>query len=266
MDIVKFQGRMGNQMFQYAFMEMLREQGREVYADLSWFSKDKRPIRIERVFPGVKLIDWEIKYADDAIIYHHVKKKYEQMVSHYDSSTLKLENCFFDGYWESDKYFYPIREKIRRQFVFDIHDLGMDKVLEYIGEYTGVQVRRTDYLGTDFDVCTKEYYDKAINYILEIDKNSKFIFFSDDKKWVEENFNKDNMIICDGEMFDSYVDSYDMYLMTQCKNVIISNSTFGWWGAWLNDKANKIVISPSIYDKENSILDIYCEDWIKIDV
>lgn len=74
----------------------------------------------------------------------------------------------------------------------------------------------------------------------------------------------ENMLLCKKELFDSYQDWYDMYLMTLCKGIIISNSTFSWWGAWLNLTPNKVVIAPRIWLNGEDGHNIWCDDWIKL--
>ena len=93
--------------------------------------------------------------------------------------------------------------------------------------------------------------------------DSLFVFFSDDMYWVKQNFNKDDAIYVDWNTGrDSYV---DMYLMSNCKHNIIANSTFSWWGAYLNKNDNKIVISPAKwFNTEINDIDIIPDNWIKI--
>ena len=101
-----------------------------------------------------------------------------------------------------------------------------------------------------------------MSYIRTVAPGAKFIFFSDDVKWVRENFHLENMMICTESMFTEYQDWYDMYLMTQCAGNIISNSTFGWWGAWLNQNKG-VVIAPKEWLKGMETPDIWCDGWIR---
>ena len=94
--------------------------------------------------------------------------------------------------------------------------------------------------------------------------NCKFIFFSNDMEWVKRNYNIENAIYVNSTLFDNYQDWYDMYLMSMCKHNIIANSTFSWWGAWLNSNKEKIVIAPNKWVNLCDYKDIYPDDWIKM--
>lgn len=286
MDIVRFKGGLGNQMFQYALIEALRSKGRNVGSSLGYYSKNPgtRPFVLNKIFKKIYLnevdenvfveIDerWKKIKEDPHSLQNfklNVKQRFfyiEEAFGLYEDDIFQTENCVFVGYWQTEKYFINIRTKILDCFSFNIHDRrlrDLGKQIKY--NYIGVHVRRGDFLSVEMhNVCSLEYYFDAIKYMNNIYPNNKFIFFSDDIDWVEKNFRMENMLVCKKELFDSYQDWYDMYLMTLCKGIIISNSTFSWWGAWLNLTPNKVVIAPRIWLNGEDGHNIWCDDWIKL--
>lgn len=286
MDIVRFKGGLGNQMFQYALVEALRNRKRMVRSSLGYYDihPETRPFVLNEVFKNVDLnvVDekiflemderWKkIKEKPESLekFKKNVKERFfyvEENFLQYNNDVFRTKNCIFVGYWQTEKYFIDIRNRILNCFSFHVTEEKLKQLGEKIQyNYIGVHIRRGDYLSIDMhNVCSLAYYKKAIEYMRKIYPNSKFIFFSDDINWIEKNFKEKNMLVCNKELFDSYQDWYDMYLMTLCKGNIISNSTFSWWGAWLNNNPGKIIIAPKIWIKEIGKYDIWCNDWIKL--
>jgi hypothetical protein len=172
---------------------------------------------------------------------------------------------YVDGFFQSEKYFehnrkellewFKIPEQIKEKIVVKYSELFKQRT-------TSVHVRRGDYvrLPNHHPVQTLEYYNKSIEYLK--DSTDLFIIFSDDIEWCKENFkNLDNTIYIEAEK-----DYIEIYLMSLCDNNIISNSSFSWWGAWLNEKENKIVIGPKIWfgpEIQHNTSDILPEKWVK---
>jgi len=182
---------------------------------------------------------------------------------------------FYFGGWHSEKYFRNIQNDIRNAFIFNIDNhCDNENVLKIITNIQSVNsvsihVRRGDYLTSpdNFnkfgDICTKEYYFKAINLIKDQILDPCFFVFSDDFSWVKENLTLQNVTYVD---INSGSDSWiDMYLISLCKHNICANSTFSWWGAWLNKNKDKIIISPDNFVNNIVTKDLFPEDWIKID-
>lgn len=185
---------------------------------------------------------------------------------------------YISGYFNSYKYFENIQDEVRKVFTFSEileNDKQNFEVLNNIrnSQSVSIHVRRGDYIGSNLDVCDLAYYKRAVDKVLaELDKrninkaNIKFFIFSDDMAWCRGNFD----FLKDYEV--CYVDwnkggnSYkDMQLMSECQHNIIPNSTFSWWGAWLNENQNKILIAPRFWMKniKNSI-DRCPENWVKV--
>ena len=178
----------------------------------------------------------------------------------------KVDNISLFGDFQSVKYFEHHHNEI-----FNLFDLGTErlkKCVEFqseinpsVGEkITAVHVRRGDYLTKPnfHPVCTVEYYQKAMEEI----GGGIFIFVSDDMKWCKENFKGDNIFY---SPFTNELD--DLSLINSCDNQIISNSSFSWWGAFLCNGEDNIIIAPSVWfgsQGPQDTQDIIIEDWIKI--
>ena len=134
-------------------------------------------------------------------------------------------------------------------------------------ESVSVHIRRGDYLKKDLrpiygDICTVDYYHRALEYVHNKIENPKIFMFSDDMQWVKDNLLEPGMILVN-EMSE-WDGMTDMYLMTQCRHHIIANSSFSWWGAWLGDNPDKIVVAPVRWFNNHSQTDMICKEWVKI--
>lgn len=172
-----------------------------------------------------------------------------------------------DGYFQSEKYFSIFREDLLNLFDFGGINKNFieEKYSHIIKKNTcSIHVRRGDYLKYPdvHPTLSLDYYRKSIS---NFGKDVIFLIFSDDINWCKQNLNllSDNLFYIEGN-----ADYQDLYLMSISKNNIICNSTFSWWGAWLNQNTNKKVIAPSVWfgHKLNHYItnDLYCNDWIKI--
>ena len=133
----------------------------------------------------------------------------------------------------------------------------------------GVHIRRGDFLESRYareigNICDIAYYRKALDLIKERYEDAVFCFFSNDMEWVKKTFHEENALYIDGCMFDEYHDWYDMYVMSICKHNIIPNSTFGWWGAWLNQNPDKTVIAPKRWRNRWEANDWCPPEWVLI--
>ncbi|MCP4179885.1 MAG: alpha-1,2-fucosyltransferase [bacterium] len=203
----------------------------------------------------------------------------------------KRDLYFMYGYWPAYKYWFKYSDTIRKELAFkeDIYDEtknDADLILKTKFSVS-IHIRRGDYekkpevnkvLG---NVCTDRYYTESINYISDKIDNPHFFLFSDDIEWVKKHFSINHEATYidthslsidnkDGHHDDGYK---DMYLMSLCKNNIVANSSFSWWGAWLNNNNGKIVVCPdrwfnpvSINKEKNDdyVATIFPEDWIRI--
>lgn len=289
MDIVRFKGGLGNQMFQYAFAEALRYRGREVACNTGFYRNhgDLAPFILKEVFPDTELNEigdmefqeWDAKWKLIKQDMHRLEE-YEKDIENqffyvekeggvFDERVFKTQNCVFVGYWQTEKYFCGIKQIILDRFTFSVKE---EKLTEYGNllkdNYYSVHIRRGDYLKSyDYfgGICTEQYYKNAMEYIKSRDADAKFVFFSDDMAWVKCAFGeKEGLLYLDRNEFNDYKDWYDMYLMTRCKGNIVANSSFSWWGAWLNRTVGKTVVSPKRWFRKFGMKDIWCDGWMKI--
>lgn len=272
-NIVIIKGGLGNQMFGYAFFLSLKKKNKGFFMlniDDGVFSHCG--LELFRVF---KCHDsWRYRVLG---ILHIIKPSFwnkykyitEQSEFVYSPEVLFNinKNAVYDGYWQSEKYFEDIKKKIRNRFRFkekllNSKTIDLARIIKEENSIS-IHIRRGDYLNYEWGVCSMDYYKKSITYISERTSNPKFYLFSDDIEWCKNHFSKNNYYIVD---WNTGKDSWqDMYLMTKCKHNIIANSTFSWWGAWLNSNPNKIVIAPSTWfkDRDNSDFQIIPNEWVK---
>ncbi len=172
------------------------------------------------------------------------------------------DNILLSGYFQTEKYFKHRRNEILELFAPTKEQLNYIKAKYGELENTcSIHVRRGDYVRQpgNHPLCTTEYYQKAI---MKMSKDIKFLIFSDDIPYCKHIFNGERFTFIENEL-----DFIDIYIMSLCDNNIIANSTFSWWGAWLNNNKNKVVISPSVWFGVNKPLDtkdIIPPEWIKI--
>jgi len=212
----------------------------------------------------------KLKYSFDYnIIFNNLKSinpKTNKTINfpfHYHNVQLPNEDIMINGFFQSEKYFLHNRKSILEFFNFDEIDKKVrDKYKPLLeGKLTSIHVRRGDYVKhpNHHPVQTIEYYNKSVEMV---GKDTTIVVFSDDIEWCKKNFNTDNIIYIEDEK-----DYIELYLMSLCDNNIISNSSFSWWGAWLNTNEDKKVIAPNKWFgnaiNENTN-DIIPKSWVKI--
>ena len=280
MIIIKIKGGLGNQLFQYAT-------GRAVALH------HKLPLKLDlTIFKTYKLhrylLDQFAIQADIATENEIIKlkggnnvilsalrktgfikrKSYikEKRSSHFDASVFKNNFVYLDGYWQNELYFTAIRELLLPELTSSssISDLGC-AYLESIKNSNSVSlhVRRGNYLNTkNINVLDVDYYMKAADYIRKNVEKPTFYVFSDDLEWCKNSLGfLDDCIYVDRTQTD--ID--DLKLMSFCRHNIIANSSFSWWGAWLNQNPKKTVIAPKgwlLNDPDSS--NVILSDWVKL--
>jgi len=278
MIIVKIHYGLGNQLFQYALARSLSiQQGKEFKLDISYFGgePDKDHPRIYQLchfninenIAGPKEIDSFIKpgflkrrwreIIHIGLPYYKKKVVYENGLS-FDNDIFHVEdNSYLFGYWQDERYFSAIQDQLRKDLSFKTAPSSLNKeFLQQIEETTSVciHIRRGDYLTdqstvTTIGICDLPYYYNAIEIVRSKINNPVFYIFSDEMEWVKREFKIDQPCI--------YVDhnsqemAYeDLRLMSACKNHIIANSSFSWWGAWLSNNKDQLVIAPKVWRKQ----------------
>ena len=183
------------------------------------------------------------------------------------------DNVYLEGFWQSEKYFLEIRDLLLKEFIPKVKMSEVNlEILNRINKVNSISIhfRRGDFItnknASNFHgALPLEYYEKAVTEIISHVANPEFFIFSDDANWVKENFKIDYPVTF--VMHNSGRDSvYDMVLMSNCKHNIIANSSFSWWGGWMNTNENKMVISPKQWFKDETIdtSDLIPSDWIRI--
>jgi len=191
----------------------------------------------------------------------------------YDDSIINTEgNVYFDGYWLSPKYIEPFKERVIETFRFPLFCTEQNKEYQALLEKDNsvtIHIRRGDYVGAENfkDICTLDYYRKAITKARERIINPEFFVFSNDQKWCMQNLKN--------EFGDAKVhfiknnlgnENYrDMQLMSLARCNILANSSFSWWGAFLNNRKDQIVYVPHKWVNNLDDKDVYADSWIKVE-
>ena len=183
------------------------------------------------------------------------------------------DDSYLCGYWQSEKYFFDVRDQIRKDLIFSqlIDDVNKEYEKQIASTNSiSLHIRRGDYVANPASlaihgVCSIDYYKLAIAHIEKNISSPIYFIFSDDMPWARSNFGfLNSAVFIDHNKNDkSYI---DMQLMSYCKHHIIANSSFSWWGAWLNNNPGKIVISPKRWFADTSKLsqDLIPDSWIKL--
>ena len=265
MMIIKLKGGLGNQLFQYAYGRNMELSGKKVVFDTSFFYANKARIDTARDF---KLNNFNIQTKTDFL-------QKNQSISDFFAKILIRLGLKENGFWQSEKYFKNIENDIRKEFTLKNPLSGASAVwkekMSKTENSVSVHIRRGDYVQNTktnayHGTCDIGYYENAIEKIIGItdDKNIEVFVFSDDINWAKENikFLYPTSFVSSSEI----ADYEELYLLSICKYNIISNSSFSWWSAWLNQNGDKIVIAPKQWttSKTSNQLDILPKTWIQI--
>lgn len=281
--VVQLSGGLGNQMFQYALYMQLKASGKNVKIDdiTEYKGRNARPIRLS-VF-GAKYptpTETEMKCLTDSYldIVSKIRRKLtgrktaeymEHSSQRFDEKVLEMDRAYLVGWWQSEKYFKNIKEKVIDAFTFRQMQLSeeMQRYKEAMENTNSVSVhiRRGDYLLVDEvygGICTEEYYEKAMKKMEEEVPDCHFFVFTNDVPWVKEHMSGANVTVVEGNDEDNgYI---DMYLMTCCKHYILANSSFSWWGCYLNTSRDKKVIAPKKWANGRECPDVYTEEMRRV--
>jgi hypothetical protein len=190
----------------------------------------------------------------------------------YREKLTKNTKIYMAGVYQKYYYLENMREELLRDFSFSRSmPASVERYKSQIASHDSVSIhaRRGDYVHTkEHDICTLAYYKNAVEYIQKTEKDPVYYIFSDDLEWARDNFAfLDHHYVVDNSQYDNS-DYYDLYLMSVCRDNIIANSTFSWWGAYLNKNPGKTVVCPDKWHGWNFILtDELCpEEWIRVPV
>ena len=305
MIITKLAGGLGNQMFQYALGRRLALKHKTILKLDTSFLLDRTPkenFTYRNYELGVFAIESEIAkpaetakftykpvgYLDKLI--HRLPHRFRPYVvcdeppfnyTYYETAITKSNrNTYLSGFWQSEKYFKDVESIIRSDFRFAVPpDDENETLLRLIGNVCSVSlhVRRSDYVDNQISnqyhgSCMPYYYQQAMQLVSGKVSNPHFFVFSDDPVWASEHLQFSGSVTFVN--FNHGNKSYeDLRLMSHCRHHIIANSSFSWWGAWLNYNPNKMVIAPkqwinpdSVWARKHGIMvvDVLPKNWITL--
>jgi hypothetical protein len=285
-------GGLGNQMFQYAAAKRLALiHSAELCLDLRGF--ERYPLHngyelghvfgVEARAPTSKQLRTDLGVFTTPVALRVLKRSelsvlrpkelvIEPTFQYWDGLQKLSPSFYMLGYWQSEKYFSDVAASIRETFRFrnPLSKLNSDILEEMRGcNSVAIHVRRGDYISHKktrqiMNLCSMDYYKEAIDLIGASVQTPTFYIFSDDPEWASQNFTflERKTVVSHNKSKDGYV---DMQLMSCCKHQIIANSTFSWWGAWLNEYSEKKVIAPvGWFAGRGTPTDLYPASWLVI--
>ncbi|MDO8579441.1 MAG: alpha-1,2-fucosyltransferase [bacterium] len=291
--IVKVVGGLGNQLFQYAFARSVSSRLKtdfklDINPFSTFYSLHKYSLQHFNVqenlskdsdFFGFVWLRKQNKAFE--VFYRHLRLKrkilpfyYPEQTFHFDPTVFSAKNgTYFEGHWNTEKYFKDIRADLLKELTLkEPLSPYSQSILEKIknSRAVSIHVRHGDYMtnaGTNsiWGTCSMDYYNNAIKKITEREPSPHFFIFSDDYAWAVENFKSmPYPVTCVNNNADKNYE--DITLMSHCKHNIIANSTFSWWGAWLNKNPEKIVIAPERWygGADSETTDIIPQEWIRV--
>jgi hypothetical protein len=279
---IEIRSGLGNQLFQFAFgYAMAKEFNRELilcpsYFDTLWKYHLKKMLGREgRLFRLPFILKEEFPIVTSQAVLSNSKitvmDEKEASMSAIQSALAGNTDVFLRGYWQNPLQFSTSKEALTRLIVPSISfSKTFTATVEALNEnFVGVHVRRGDFLtNRSFGACRVEYYRQSVKAISSIVKNPTIFVFTNDKKWVCDNFQGHFPFkIYDGH--STHADIEELCLMTKLKSLVISNSTFSWWAAYLNANEKKNIVCPSKWFL-NPKLQLHAShfislDWIKVE-
>ncbi len=275
MKIVKLVGRLGNQMFLYAFGKALEYYSKdEVYFDTSFYNVNPDvSLELENLF------ELKLKIASESDICK-IKNKgglfnrlfqtrvKEKIPNKFCKNLLnKRTDAYYAGYFQCEQYFCEIQDLIKMDFTArQLQNKDLSRFKEEIDNYKCpifVHVRRGDYVTLEKEniahwLCDISYYKKAMDFMKKKYPQCVFVAVSDEPQWVYENLNFGHPI----KIYSTNT-ILDFFIMQACKHAICANSSFSWWAAWLMDNPNKTIVAPDPWFEPEADTDIVPDRWIK---
>ncbi len=280
MRLIKMTGGLGNQMFIYAFYLKMHKAYPDTRIDLSdmMHYNVHNGYELHNVFPHLEarefLIPQAAKKVIEFIFFRTILERKQNL------ETLEAFTCprrwpltYFKGFYQSERFFEGVEADVRRAFAFgqeraSERTLAMSREISADAHAVSLHVRRGDYLQPSVwrntgRVCSLSYYRDAIARMQTLVPQAHFYVFSDDPQWAQKHLPLPRATFI---TWNKGADSWqDMMLMSQCRHHIICNSTFSWWGAWLNPSPQKHVIAPQRWSALYPTPYINARGWTLID-
>lgn len=259
MVIVRIWEGLGNQLFQYAYARALAlRTGQRVYLDISEYEMRPEPIReyqlcrfkirqpvihCGRAWP---FVNKDRYFAADTKYFRYFPVGFiKEEDSYYKEELRELKGLLYiKGWFQSERYFQEFADRIREE-IYPKDRIRITQQIRKILEAentVSVHVRRGDFKKAR-NILPREYYENAKAVISRSIKNPYYIIFSDDISYVKERMDFGTRCLYMDQSY-SYEDYEELMIMSRCRHNIIANSTFSWWGAWLNRNENKVVVAP----------------------
>ena len=293
MIIVDCRGGLGNQMFQYALYFYLRQSGKDARLGIYHYDWIKgrggkiksvpehgkkfvlnRAFRIDDIVFASEEDIRRLGFVEMSIPQRFLRRMGFHKKSHihgaelgdrFAEKLLRMDEIYIQGYWQSFSYLDKVKMQLQEKLLFNIQPEGRQrKIVEDIRDSNSVSVhiRRNDYVGSPV-YCEQplEYYLRAMEYMDQHIPDARYFLFSDDMEWCRNHFRKSNVNFVEGGSGD---DAYiDMYLMSECKHHIVTNSSFGIWAAWLDNRVGHITIRPQKYYYHYEY--DWPKDWVEVE-
>lgn len=294
MILVNIIGGLGNQMFQYAFgYAISKENNIKIKLDIRGYNSyhlrnyelglynieesSKLKFKYDFLFNKLNGNTSHLNKVTRKVLQNFLRRtkfyyqEREEFI--FDKEVFDIRtNTYFYGYWQNEKYFKKYRKELIKIFTLkSIHSKTKEYQQKIIDcEAVSIHIRRGDYvtnanISSVHGVCDINYYKKAVKEVLKNKKQIQFFIFSDDMFWAKNNLDFINNKIF-VELDSNIPDHEEMYLMSKCKHNIIANSSFSWWGAWLNQYSDKKVIAPKkwLNNSKLNANDLIPASWIRL--
>lgn len=277
MIVIRLKGGLGNQLFQYAFGKALEAVGNDVYFDRYYFGVDSTRRYV---------LD---NFNTDVRFHQTVAPVVAESGLRFDPDSIRKYSSgqTLDGYWQCEKYFLPVADRLRKDLTLRVEPSDKTKKFAELIQNTPnsvfYHVRRTDNLSQRalawHGYLPESYYERARKFVEERVSDRHYFIFSDDIAWCRQNISLPNStfvdantpgLTCDKEYVITAAcgtEHEDLYLMSLCQHSIIGNSTFSWWAAWLNQNPGKVVTTPDEWFLGNNnhlSLDIIPDSWNRL--
>ena len=288
MIIVRMSGGLGNQLFQYAAGRSLAlTTGQPLGLDLRHYAREREhgyaltPFALaDAPVPASDLPPLPKKNPVRAFLWRIMRRQPGMVRENgpgFDASIPEVTGpAWIDGYFQSERYFAAhaatIRTELTPKAAPDAENARWLAEIRAESRAVSLHVRRGDYVrnarfAARHGSCTPDYYERALAHLADRMGAEPVIYaFSDDPGWVRDNLRLPAEIRVVGHN-DAARNYEDLRLMSACRHHIIANSSFSWWGAWLNPSAEKIVTAPARWyaDPKTVNPDIWAEGWTRIE-
>ena len=285
--IVNMACGLANRMFQYSYYLYLKKKG--LNASVDFYSKAAlahENVEWNRIFPKAVYPQASKKsiffYGGGTDVISRALRRFlpfltrvEQMDTAFEVRIPSKKNAYVMGVFQNAQMVDSVKDEVLKAFEFIPFTEGKNKELmeEMMNcDSVGIHVRK----GADYQkrkwyqgTCSLEYYQKAMELMKQKLNHPRFYVFTDNPQWVKEYFKDLDYVLVEGNPGAGWGSHFDMQLMSYCKHNIISNSTYSWWGAFLNKNKNKMVIGPKQWFNPNSCVEstseqTLCKDWIAL--